>query len=120
MPPVAGGGRGLSAGAAGGSGPLLGMFGSVSRRGDIATPAPGRDPSAAAGESGGGGERGCGSGEGECGLKWPRRAAGGGCAVREGLSPGRHAGKGAANPTGESHRSGQPPAPALGRAVPTP
>ncbi|XP_054372878.1 collagen alpha-2(I) chain-like [Molothrus ater] len=68
---VAGGGR------AGGTGLLRGTSrGAGSRLVGIVTPAPGRDLSAAAGESegaAGGGERGCGSGGGERGLKWPRR-----------------------------------------------
>lgn len=85
------GGRELSPGVAGGTGLLPGIFrGTVSRRAGIVAPAPRRDLSAAAGESeeaAGGGERGCGSGEGECGLKWPRRAAGVGCAMRGGLIP---------------------------------
>lgn len=53
-------------------------------------------------QRGSGGERGCGSGEGECGLKWPRRAAGVGCAMR--------AGQNRTGERGQRQRGGQPSA----------
>lgn len=94
-----GGGRALSPGAAGGTG----LLGDAPR--NRVTPAPGRDLSAAAGDSeeaAASGERGCGSGGGECGLKWPRRAAGVGCAMR--------AGQNRTGERGQRQRGGQPSA----------